>query len=219
MTTSAGGSRCVAIVPYREQPGAKSRLAAALTPEQRVALARAMLSDVLLALMASKNLDSVLLVGDATPPAGFANQPSVRHLPTPLGLNESVKLAAREGRSSGADELLIVHGDLPLLVAEQVDRLIQAGRALPGLKRAALVSCQHHDGTNVLWLSPARDIEFQYGAGSRARHLSMLEKAGYACIELPPIADVDQTADLEVVRAQLPAGSATARLLRSVTVL
>lgn len=215
---SAGGPRCVGVVPYREHAGAKSRLAEALTVEQRQSLARAMLCDVLLALLASKYLDNVLVVGDAPPPLEFAEQPAVRHLPTTLGLNDSVKLAAREAQAGGADELLIVHSDLPLLTAAQIDRLIQAGRAQSHANRSALVSCQHRDGTNMLWLSPARAIDFQYGSGSRARHLALLEKIQYDCVELPPIADVDQVADLEVVRALLPAGSATARMLRLASV-
>ncbi len=196
----AQGPVCIAIVPYREQPGVKSRLAGQLTADQRLQLARTLLVRVLDALLASKNLMTVLLVGDAPAPARIAANHCVIHLNTHLSLNESVALGCRRAQELLADEVLIVHADLPTLTADFVDRSIMQGRTLSGVRRAALASCQRRDGTNLLWLAPATEIEFCYGPDSRRRHLKVLHDAGYNVVESPAIADVDTDEDLALLR-------------------
>jgi 2-phospho-L-lactate guanylyltransferase len=195
---------CYAIVPYREQPAVKTRLADQLTLEQRLTLARSMLSRVLHALLASPPVTRMLLVGDAAPPAEFAGIARLVHLSTKASLNESVALAAELARASGANELLIAHADLPTLEPADILRLVAAGRALPGPARAALASCQHRDGTNLLWLSSPAPIEFGFGPGSRARHLQRLAAVACPVAEVPAIRDVDSRDDLAGLAGLLP---------------
>lgn len=197
--TGAASPRCIAIVPYRERPGVKSRLAKQLSPEQRLQLARMLLARVLDALLAARTVASVLLVGDAPMPASLATNRRIKHVDTPLPLNESVALGCDFAGDMGATEVLVVHADLPALTAEFLDQAVSQGRALAAGRRAALASCQRADGTNLLWLSPATGIEFRYGPGSRRRHLDMLRQAGYQALELPAIADVDTDEDLALL--------------------
>ena len=98
--------------------------------------------------------------------------------------------------------------DLPTLTPQLIDQMIARGRALPGAARAALASCQHQDGTNLLWLMPATPLEFAYGSGSRARHLQTLREQGYALLELPSVHDVDSREDLAALNLPLPDQSA-----------
>ncbi len=195
---------CFAIVPYRERPDLKSRLANQLSPTQRLQLARSMLGQVLNALLRARCVQSVLLVGDAAPPPDFARSLEVEHLETSESLNDSAAHACRTALARGATEVLIVHADLPTLTPEVVEQMIAHGRALPGALRAALASCQHQDGTNLLWLTPAAPIGFAYGKGSRSRHLQLLRAQGYALVELPSIRDVDSREDMAALRMPLP---------------
>jgi 2-phospho-L-lactate guanylyltransferase len=193
---SAAAPVCLAIVPYREQPAVKSRLAAELSAAQRLALARLLLVRVLQALSGSQSVAGVLLVGDSPAPAPFAADPRVQPLQSAALLNAAVTEACALAAARGATEVLIAHGDLPLLTAADVDAFIRQGRAQSGVRRAALASCQRHDGTSLLWLSPAEAIEFQYGPGSYARHRERLVAAGYVVAEAPAVADIDSAADL-----------------------
>jgi 2-phospho-L-lactate/phosphoenolpyruvate guanylyltransferase len=195
---------CFAIVPYREQPDLKSRLAGQLSAAQRLQLARTMLCQVLAALLQAESVQAVLLVGDAAPPPDCAHRKEIEHLETGESLNDSVVRARRVAVARGATEVLIAHADLPTLTPQIIDAMIARGRALPGAARAALASCQHRDGTNLLWLTPAAPIEFAYGKGSRARHLQLLRAQGYAVVELPSICDVDSREDLAALRMPLP---------------
>lgn len=199
---------CFAIVPYRERPDLKSRLADQLGPAQRLQLARTMLGQVLDALLQSRSVQAVLLVGDAAPPPDFARRWAVEHLETSESLNDSVRRACHAAAARGATEALIAHADLPTLTPPLIDQMIARGRALPGAARAALASCQHQDGTNLLWLTPATPIEFAYGQGSRARHLQILRGHGYALVELPSIRDVDSREDLAALNLPRPDQSA-----------
>ncbi len=199
---------CFAIVPYRERPDLKSRLADQLGPAQRLQLARSMLGQVLDALLQARSVQAVLLAGDAAPPPDFARRWAVEHLETSESLNDSVRRACHAAAARGATEVLIAHADLPTLTPQLIDQMIARGRALPGAARAALASCQHNDGTNLLWLAPAAPIEFAYGTGSRARHLQILRGQGYAVVELPTIRDVDSREDLAALNLPLPDQSA-----------
>jgi 2-phospho-L-lactate guanylyltransferase len=199
---------CFAIVPYRERPDLKSRLADQLSPAQRLQLARSMLGQVLDALLQARSVQAVLLVGDAAPPPDFARRWAVEHLETGESLNDSVGRACHAAVARGATEVIIVLADLPTLTPQLIDQMIARGRALPGAARAALASCQHQDGTNLLWLMPAAPLEFAYGRGSRARHLQTLREQGYAQVELPAIHDVDSREDLAALNLPLPDQSA-----------
>lgn len=187
---------CIAVVLYREQPAVKTRLAAELSATQRLALARDLLTTVLRALLGARHLVAVLLVGDSPPPAEFAASGRLQHIATDLSLNEAAALGCRAASTRGANEVLLSHADLPQLDAATVDALIEAGRALRGAHAAALASCQHRDGTSLLWLRPAEPLVFRYGRGSYARHLDLLGAQGYEVAELPAVADVDSRADL-----------------------
>ena len=199
---------CLAIVPYREQPDPKSRLADQLSPAQRLQLARTMLGQVLDALLQARSVQAVLLVGDAAPPPLFARRQEIEHLATCESLNDSVRRGCDAAAARGATEVLVVLADLPTLTPQLVNQMIEHGRTLPGSMRAALASCQHQDGTNLLWLTPAAPIGFAYGKGSRARHLQALRAQGYAVVELPSIRDVDCREDLAALGIPLPDQSA-----------
>ncbi|MEG3614602.1 2-phospho-L-lactate guanylyltransferase [Isoptericola haloaureus] len=97
----------------------------------------------------------------------------------------------------GADRLLVVHADLPLLTPADVDAVATA--------RADVVVAtdRHGTGTNLLAVPRVGDHAFRFGAGSRAAHEAEATRHGLrAAVVLRPgtAADLDTIDDV----AELP---------------
>jgi 2-phospho-L-lactate guanylyltransferase len=190
-------TRCCAIVPVKRRAAAKRRLAPALAPGGRIALTRAMLASVLEALAGSTLVDEVVVVSGErdTIPA------RLRVLPDPGGgLNTALDSARARAAAEGADEILVLPADLPLVTPADVDAMIECGRR----GGFALAGDRAGTGTNALFLPARSAFRFRFGAHSRARHLAEAAAAGLApaLVESPGLAfDVDTPADLDCLRA------------------
>lgn len=164
----------VAVVPLNQRAEAKSRLRAMLTDEDREALARWMSRRVLAALGEVRAIARIAVV---SPDAGVLAA-AVAAGATPLrqwdsGLNAGLELGRRWALSFGADSLLIVLGDLPLLTSAEVRALLAAGRAAAGRTRIVLAPDRDGQGTNALLLRPPDALPFAFGADSLARHRAL----------------------------------------------
>jgi 2-phospho-L-lactate/phosphoenolpyruvate guanylyltransferase len=183
---------CWSITAVKSLASCKTRLAAHLSQQRRTALATDMLSHVLSVLSRAEGVDRVAVVSPEHPvlPA------SVVALDDPGGgLNEALSAAALEARHRGAEHVLIVHADLPLLEPEEVTALIDASRA-SGL---AIAPDRHGRGTNALCLSWPPGIHFEFGPDSFRKHLAQAAARGLspAVIRLPGLAfDLDDPEDL-----------------------
>jgi 2-phospho-L-lactate guanylyltransferase len=169
----------------------KMRLAGHLSPQRRAELIAAMLSHVLSVLSRASGVDRVAVVS----PERSALPGHVVPLADPGGgLNGALTAAALEARQSGAERLLIVHADLPLLEPEEVTALIEASKA-SGL---ALAPDRHGRGTNALCLSWPPAVCFEFGPDSFRRHVAQASARGLlpAVVRLPGLAfDVDEPDD------------------------
>lgn len=183
---------CWALIPIKLPALGKGRLAGVLAPTERQRLVRVMLDRVLDALEDSQLIEHVAIVTPATDLTRHA----VTLLPdTGLGLNGSVQQAAAMLAGRGARELLVMHGDLPLAHADDIDELVRQGRHT-GL---ALAPDRAHVGTNAIYLPTGTDFRFQFGTHSFARHLAESLRCGRvpAVVERSGLAfDVDLPADL-----------------------
>lgn len=180
---------------------AKSRLGGVLASHERRALAQAMAEDVLTALAGAGGLSGVLLVSDDPGAELLANKYAVDMLPEAelgtVGLNNVITAACDRLAEGGAGAIAVVHGDLPLLSAVELDQLLSA-RGRPGAD-VVIAPDRHRDGTNVLVTAAAARPVFHYGPGSCLAHQRASLDAGLSCsiVELPGAAlDVDQPADL-----------------------
>ena len=220
----SGPLRVVATVPVQALAGAKSRLAAVLAPDERAALTLRLLGGVLNALAAPGitarlvvSPDPAVLVAARAAGASALKQTAGRRDgPNGLdGLNAALGEAREWAERRGAEALLVVLGDLPLLSRADVAALL----ALAGDAPAAVVLApdRHERGTNALLLRPPGAIPFAFGPGSLARHLEAA-----AARELPArlyrspgtALDVDTPDDLAAVAdrfADLPSLRALAR--------
>ena len=190
-----------ALVPLKDLVQAKSRLSGLLRPSERRALAQAMIEDVLAVLASHREIDRVTLVSD-DPGAGLlAGKYAIdcwteRSLGC-CGLNAVVERASERLLAAAGDQpLVVLHGDLPLLSAQDISAVLKCQRHGGGL----VIGCDRHGrGTNLLAFNATSVPRFCFGVDSCARHLAYAREAGVPVqvLQRPGIAlDVDEPDDV-----------------------
>lgn len=192
-----------AIIPVKQLSHAKQRLSAVLGLGERRALGLAMLEDLLDALRKTKGLSGTVIVSSDADACDLARRYGARIFPETGtgGLNPAVTHAARLLAGEAAAGALVLHGDLPLARAEEIEQLIAASASTPAL---ALAPDGAHDGTNALLACPPDLIAFRYGSESFTAHLEEAARSGVTpqVLELPGLAfDVDNVDDLFTLAA------------------
>ncbi|MBF4462020.1 MULTISPECIES: 2-phospho-L-lactate guanylyltransferase [unclassified Rathayibacter] len=180
-----------AVVVFKGRGASKSRLELA----DRAALAEAFLLDTLAAVAAARGVSSLLLVTSdvAAASAATGEHPALVVVPDPGTLDAAVSLgAARALLERPEAPVVVLTGDLPALVAADLDRALSAvAGALP-----AVVPDREGSGTTALLLSAGALIEPAFGPHSLERHRA----AGCAVVPVPDTStlrlDVDTVADL-----------------------
>lgn len=183
---------CWAVVPLKARRAGKTRLAGLLDEAARAALVQSMLETVLSALSAAQQIDRIAVVSSEPEriPSG------VLALPDPgEGLNPALSAAADRLLDHGARSLLVIHADLPLVRASDIDQFVRAGRR----QGMALATDRHGTGTNALFVADRLDFPFRFGTNSLSRHLAeaRLRHITPALPALNGLAiDIDTPADL-----------------------
>jgi 2-phospho-L-lactate guanylyltransferase len=163
---------CWAIVPVKARVACKSRLAGRLSSEARIRLVRLMLNRVIAALQSASTVARITIVSPERD--SLADDIAVLE-DKGEGLNVALDGARRTLVSQGADELLILPADLPFVTALEIDSLVEAGRQ----SGFALAGDAAGVGTNAIYLSPPSSFRFQFGPGSRTRHLVEAARLGW----------------------------------------
>ncbi|WP_178114723.1 2-phospho-L-lactate guanylyltransferase [Pseudomonas saliphila] len=191
---------CWALIPLKAPSQGKTRLSQTLDSRSRTQLIENMLMRVLAALAGSYLVDRIAIVG-MLPDRCRAD---IRHLPDPgTGLNGALSAASQQLQATGAQELLVLHADLPLLLSEEVDQFILAGRR----QGMALASDHHALGTNAIFLSQPDDFAFSFGPHSLTRHLTLAAARNLqpAMNQAPGLMfDVDTAQDLQTLIEAAP---------------
>jgi 2-phospho-L-lactate guanylyltransferase len=208
-----------ALLPLKDLVEAKSRLAGLLRPAERRALAQAMAEDVLSSLRQSDEISRVVMVSDdpgaealcAVYGAECWSEASLGC----RGLNPVIDAAATRMRTEADNTLLVLHADLPLLSAADIDAVILQQSQHGGL---VIGPDRRGSGTNLLAFSGQALPEFRFGADSCSRHragaseagiaASLVHRAGIGC-------DIDEPQDLKYLMSRMSrtSSSHTARLL------
>lgn len=204
-----------AIIPIKDLGHAKQRLSGMLREPERKALGLAMLEDLLIALAGVRALSGILLVSGDGDACDLARRYGARILTeaNSSGLNPAVTRAAALLASEGVAGALVLHGDIPLATAQEVEQLIHALEAAPAI---AIAPDSAHDGSNALAVSPPDLIAFRYGRQSFSAHLHEAAHKGVApnVLDLPGLAfDVDEAEDL-LTLASAPGNSLAQEFLR-----
>jgi 2-phospho-L-lactate guanylyltransferase len=223
--TSQPSLRVWAAVPFKGPAGSKRRLASLLDDAERERLSLAMLSDVFEALLGAAPIERILAVvphGVQLPGHADARLVVVDEHATcgpsgePGGLNGALRQAQRAAAAGGADTLLIVPADLPILGPDDVEALLRAALGAP----VVLAPDHAENGTNALVLSPPAALTPSFGESSFARHRRLAERAGvpFLVVDRPGLAlDLDTPADAQSLLASGRDGGAV-RLLRELGV-
>jgi 2-phospho-L-lactate/phosphoenolpyruvate guanylyltransferase len=189
--------KATAVLPVKRFADAKRRLATGMDDERREALVGAMLEDTLEAIDSARSIDCTIVVTGDPRAQQIVASSSADVLPDPADEGHVVAALAGVARAEveGADSVVLLPGDCPLLDPKELDRLLTGVPA----RFVAIVPDRHGTGTNALVLSPPGAIRPAFGEGSRARHVAAAREADipFAVEELPSLAlDLDTPADV-----------------------
>jgi 2-phospho-L-lactate/phosphoenolpyruvate guanylyltransferase len=208
-------SNPTAILPMKNFADAKQRLSATLDPAPRRALVEAMFSDVLVALGRTTMIEGLVVVSSDHGAQRIAAGYGATVLEDEQdGHNEAAALGVRHALELGAERVLLVPGDCPVLDPSELDELI--AQRVPR-RSVVIVPDRHGSGTNALLLTPPAVIQSAFGPGSRERHESLTREAGAEplTVEVPSLAlDIDTPEDLlaaETLLANQRGGAAHTR--------
>lgn len=180
-----------AIVPLKPLGERKSRLASRLDTVARAQLSEVLLHHVLATLAQSVSIQTVILLSDVRPPEWTGCWIEDRG----SGLNAELQAARAR---LGALPLLVIHADLPLIAAADVEAMIAAA----GVAGCAIGPDRHGIGTNALALVDGRDFQFRFGPGSFAKHVAEANPR-HIVVERPGLAlDCDTPDDLAIASAR-----------------
>jgi 2-phospho-L-lactate guanylyltransferase len=188
----------IAVVPIGTLEGAKSRLGAMLDAEERRDLVTRLIRRTIEAAIATPRIDETIVVTPDDEVRRLALELGARPLrQRGQGLNQGLREGRSEVLSAGADGLLVLPMDLPLVSSEALQSLL-GELADPRRPLAVLVPDRHGRGTNALLLSPPDAIEFCFGGDSRAAHVECARSRGVRIVEAdgPLTLDLDTPADL-----------------------
>jgi 2-phospho-L-lactate guanylyltransferase len=204
--------KATAVLPVKRFADAKRRLATGMDDQRREALVAAMLEDTLEAISAARSIERTIVVTGDPQAQEIVASSSAEVLPDPA--DEGHVTAALAGVASaevgGADCVVLLPGDCPLLNPKELDRLLTGVPA----SFVTVVPDRHGTGTNALVLSPPGAIRPAFGEGSCARHVDAAREADipFAVEELPSLAlDLDTPADVIALTRTLASGSKRAR--------
>ncbi len=194
----------IVILPIKSFDEAKQRLAEQFSSGARRALAEAMFSDALVALRRAESVDEVLVVTADTAAQQIAGGYGAEVLDDDeSGHNPAAQRGIRHAIEMGADRVLLVPGDCPMIDPAELDDLLSQHPPEP---HAVIVPDRHGTGTNALLLSPPDALMPAFGPGSCERHQEAARADGTVgeVRDIPSLAlDVDTPEDLEALREAL----------------
>ncbi len=185
-----------AVVPVKSLGASKKRLSPVLSPQERGQLTLAMLEDVLSALQTSIVNDTVV-VSDDLDVHDIAGKFGTNYLAQKIGgLNCAVEKATEWCIQQGAEAVLVLPADIPMLSSADVDRIVELGNCE---EQTVVLSPSYNGGTNALFQSPLNLIHACFGPRSFAKHIKEAQSKG-ACVRLyystSVAADIDSAKDL-----------------------
>ncbi len=201
-----------AILPVKRFREAKQRLAAGIEEERRRELIGAMVADVLEAIVAARTIERTIVVTNESAVEGSAADAGALVIPdtSESGHVDATLAGIARAQAEGAECVVLLAGDCPLLDPRELDRL------LTGVPEAyvGIVPDRHGAGTNALVLSPPDAIVPAFGEGSCERHVAAARAAEVPFAVEPLLSlglDLDTPADLIALTRELESRRGRAR--------
>jgi 2-phospho-L-lactate guanylyltransferase len=196
--------KCAAVITAKRFGRAKQRLAGSIDEALRLELVEAMLADVLAAVSESRMLSATVVVTGEPAAADLARSAGAEVIGDTgdEGHSEAALLGVARAVEFGAECVVLLPGDCPLLDPRELDHLLTG---LPD-PYVAIVPDRHGTGTNSLVLVPPDVMRPAFGEGSNERHQTIARAAGvpFTVEELPTLAlDLDTPADIVALTLSL----------------
>ncbi len=205
------------LLPVKDLRQAKQRLASFLNAEERFGLAQAMLADTVRAIRGVRQAEKIFVVTNYIPAMEAAEQNGWDLLREDRQISESfsVDYASMQCAKRGVTALLRLPLDVPLVQSSDIDELLAAQCAAPGL---VIVPSRDGTGTNAILRTPPTLFPSHFGSGSFANHCAEAQRVGAhilvrrnARLEM----DVDDETDLRALVQQDLSGTETGAWLQS----
>ena len=187
------------IVPVKDTSQSKQRLGELLSQDQRRQLAHVMLEDVLEAIAPLRDRAPCVLVTIDPFAKACAERYNMRTIVD--GAHDGHTGAVDGGRRRLADEgargILTMPGDIPLLVTDEISRVLDAHEQSRGF---TIVPAGDKKGSNAVACTPPMAVPLRFGENSFYPHLDAARKAGIEPVvkEFSGIAtDVDTPGDIQ----------------------
>ncbi len=194
--------KLITIIPAKPFAEAKTRLTAVLSADERARLSRHLLQRTI---AVAHTVGAVAVVSRSGAVRRVAKSAGAWALvETDADLNAAIRQGIAWAEHRGADAVLILPLDLPLLTVAELQKFVATG--VEQLPQISIAPCRHNRGTNALLLHPPALIEPKFGAGSFSRHLSAAEQAGISpqICHLPGLSfDLDTPRDWHEYRTHL----------------
>jgi 2-phospho-L-lactate guanylyltransferase len=189
------------VVLIKDFDSAKQRLQPALGPKERRALAQ---RNAQLAVQAAAAGDRVLVVAGDDEVAELAKTWGAEVLLEPGQQGQNVAAARGIARAveNGADAVLLLSSDLPLVTIDSVREVLEAGSRIEA-PVAVAVRAVGRGGTNALYLRPPGAISLHFGSDSLAKFRKDAEQSGVTFVVHDSDAmalDLDEPGDLARLR-------------------
>lgn len=189
-----------ALVPVKDLGKAKERLSPILSKSERTMIAHAMLEDVLSALKGSKFLTKSFVVTLDSDAIELANKLEIEIILETKQESESdsVDFSSKECKEMGAESVLVIPGDAPLITPEDIDFILKREKPSPS---AILVPSRDELGTNAILRKPPDIFPSRFGYDSFRKHIDEAKKRDieFDIYDLPRIGlDIDEPKDLAI---------------------
>ncbi len=186
------------LIPVKDLTRAKQRLAALMTQEERTQLAWVMLENTFAAAAQVRTVDRIEVVTLYPPAIELAERFGMEIILETEQISESasVDFGSREAAKRGAEAVLRLPIDLPLITAADIETILAADQAQPSV---VIVPSRDGTGTNAILRRPPILFPSRFGTGSLAKHIKEAENINAKCtlLELPHIAlDIDEPEDV-----------------------
>lgn len=190
------------LIPVKNLKFANERLSSVLSQESRTSLAYAMLEDVFNSVAKSKIADKVAVVTMDRKAMLMADGHGFVIIQENDQKNESssVDYALKICKDLGADSVLVVPGDAPLITPEDIDFIMEKVKDHP---HVILVPSGDKLGTNAILRKPPDVLESMFGHDSFKKHIQQAEEneIPFEIYEIENLAlDIDEPEDIETLR-------------------
>lgn len=192
------------LIPVKNLKFANERLSSVLSQEDRTSLAYEMLKDVFEAASESKLADKVIVVTLDKKAMFMADGLGFAVIDEEKQESESssVDYALKVCRDMGAESVMVIPGDAPLITSVDIDFVFEKVKDYPHI---IMVPAADMLGTNAILRKPPDVIPSMFGHDSFRKHKQLADEKNIPCetYELPNIAlDIDEPADIEHLRLQ-----------------